>query len=210
MYEIPKPELLNPDRVERDDREHFTAEDHRSQAQLLAKALGESCAYADQLWEQVNALRGYLLHSLPPDPRTPGPHTTAAAAPTGPDDEDGWTRWVNAFATTTSVLCGSHGDSGFGLSRAREEARLRRTAPELTLHARHPELATPQPVAETTPASPAHQAVEDEQPDEARNHTAVRVSATEVIKAAAAAVIGVLALRGLRTPPHRRTDTKAT
>ena len=201
MYEIPKPELLDPDRVDRDDRERFTAEDHRSQAQLLAKALGESCAYADQLWEQVNALRGYLLDSLPPDPRAPGAHATAAASPTGPDDEQGWLNWINAFATTTSVLCGSHGDSGFGLSRAREEARLRRTAPELTVHADHSDLgaAKPdQPPELADPAQPAQPTVAPPTDGPANN----KRTATSVGKAAAATVIAVLALRGLRPRPR--------
>lgn len=188
MHEIPKPELLDPDRVDRDDRESTTAEDRRAQSQLLAKALGESCAYADQLWEQVNALRGYLLDSLPPDPRAPGPHTTAGAAPTGPDDDRGWERWIDAFATTTSVLCGANGDSGFGLSRAREEAQLRRTAPVLTLYADHPELARPQPPAQApTPDTSA----------EAGRLFQSGTAAT-ILKAAAATVVGVLALRGLR------------
>ncbi len=195
MYEIPKPELLDPDRVDRDDREHFTAEDHRSQAQLLAKALGESCAYADQLWAQVNALRGYLLDSLPPDPRTPGPLATAAASPTGPDDEDGWARWIAAFATTTSVLCGSHGDSGFGLSRAREEARLRRTAPVLALPDQHPHLGEPEPAS----AEP-HDA-----PPSTQSPPASQTIAWSVGKAMAGGAVAVLALRGLRTLPglHR-------
>jgi len=189
MHEIPKPELLNPDRVDRDDREEFTGEDHRSQAQLLAKALGESCAYAEQLWDQLNMTRAYLLESLPPDPRTPGAHRTASASPTGPGDERGWERWVNTFANTTSVLCGAHGDSGFGLSRAREEAQLRRTAPELTVVAEHPEVAAMMP---PEPPSPA--------PTEP---PAARKTATSMGKAAAAAIIGVLALRGLRPAPRR-------
>lgn len=198
MYEIPKPELLDPDRVNRDDREDFTAEDHRSQSQLLAKALGESCAYADQLWNQVNALRGYLLDCLPPDPRTPGPPTATAASPTGPDDEAGWTTWINAFATTTSVLCGSHGDSGFGLSRAREEARLRRTAPGLTLHAGHPELGADRSSSPTTPsATSEHSTDTDRQLNTGRGN-----AAATCLKAGAATVIGFLALRGLRAAPR--------
>ncbi len=203
MYEIPKPELLNPDRVDRDDREDFTAEDHRSQSQLLAKALGESCAYAEQLWDQADALRAYLLDSLPPDPRTPGPHTTTAASPTGPDDEAGWNRWIQSFATTTSVLCGAHGDSGFGLSRAREEARLRRNAPELILHARHPDLGTSHPAAQDheDPSSPRSGKAERREPADP--------PVAGIVKAAAATVIGILALRGLRVPPRRRTDTTA-
>ena len=133
MQEIPKPELLDPDRVDRDDREDMTTEDHRSQKQLLAKALGESCSYADQLWEQLNQVRAYLLDSLPPDPDCPVRRRLRRASPTGPDDEQGWQRWMATFADTTSVLCGAHGDSGFGLSTAKEEAQVRRTAPVLTL-----------------------------------------------------------------------------
>lgn len=200
MYEIPKPELLDPDRVDRDDREDFTADDHRSQAQLLAKALGESCAYADQLWDQVNALRGYLLNSLPPDPRTPGPHATAAASPSGPDDEDGWVNWINAFATTTSVLCGSHGDSGFGLSRAKEEAQLRRTVPELTLHARHPDLGEPEP-APTPATAVSHDPAPSVQPP-----AHVKATGRSIGKTVAATVVTVLALRGLRTRPDTHRD----
>lgn len=199
MYEIPKPELLSPDRVDRDDREDFTAEDHRSQSQLLAKALGESCAYADHLWEQLNALRGYLLDSLPPDPRTPGPHTTAAAAPSGPDDEDGWANWIKAFAATTSVLCGSHGDSGFGLSRARQEAQLRRTAPALTRPVDRLEPTAPPPAADDAMTdSPAPGTVEAAPSN--------GDPATRFVKAAAVGVIAVLALRGLRTAPRHRAD----
>lgn len=200
MYEIPKPELLNPDRENRDDREDVTAEDHRSQARLLATALSESCAYADQLWEQLNALRGYLLDSLPPDPHAPGPHTTLAASPTGPEDDQGWAKWINAFATTTSVLCGSHGDSGFGLSRAREEARTRRTAPWLAPHDHYPEL-SPAPASADEP---------DTAPPTQPNaplpaHTAV--TTRSLGKTVAGAVLAVLALRGLRTRPSTHRDT---
>jgi hypothetical protein len=201
VYEIPKPALLDADRVDRDDREEFTLNDHRSQSQLLAKALGESCAYADQLWNQVNALRGYLLDSLPPDPRTPRPHTTAAASPTGPDDEGGWQHWIEAFATTTSVLCGSHGDSGFGLSRARQEAQLRRTAPELALHAQRLDRERAQQTAPSADPSPTHSSTPPVAA--ARAHETPIVNAPAVIKGAAAAVVGLLAIRGLRNPAPR-------
>ncbi len=199
MYEIPKPELLDPNRADFDDREGMTDHDHRTQAQLLAKALTESCEYADQLWEQVNALRGYLLESLPPDPRSARPHDPTCASPTGPDDEAGWTAWVNAFATTTSVLCGAHGDSGFGLSRAREEARLRRSAPELTLHARHPaRSAPPQPQAPLPAGAPEQQPAEQTSTTESQRPGR---GAIPVAKAVAAVVVGALALRGLRARP---------
>ena len=210
MSEIPKPELLDPDRVDRDDRENLTAEDHRSQAQLLAKALGESCAYAYQLWEQLNAVRGYLLDSLPPDPTLPGPHTVACAAPTGPDDESGWQDWITAFATTTSTLCGAHGDSGFGLSRAREEAQKRRSAPELQVRARLQE-----PSGKDEGDGGVDRGYRNPKPGDAAPPSPVRPEAGTgdvtapagaqwtPVKVAASAVVGVLALRGLR-PPRRR------
>lgn len=195
MQNIPKPELLNPNRIDRDEREDFTVDDHRSRAELFAKALDESCAYAEQLWEQNNALRAYLLDSLPPDPRAPGVHTTTAASPTGPDDEQGWLDWINAFATTTSVLCGPHGDSGFGLSRARREAQLRRTAPELTLHVNHPDLGKSEKGAPPVAAAPV---VAD------AGGSPLRPTSTSVTRAAISAVVAVLAVRGLRTLPGTR------
>ncbi len=98
MYEIPKPELLDPDRVTRDDREDFTPADHRSQAQLLGKALGDSCAYADQLWEAggtpcartcstaCRRTRGVPARTRPRPLRPPVRTTTTA-----------WARWMNAL-----------------------------------------------------------------------------------------------------------------
>ena len=174
MQEIPKPHVLDPDRIDRDDREDMTAEDHRSQAQLLDKALHETCGYADQLWTTLDKVRAYLLESLPPDPRSPDA-TTTAASPTGPDDTHGWQNWVDTFADTTSVLCGPHGDSGFGLSRAKEEAQLRRVGPAAAAAAARPR---PDPSARPPAAPPA------------RRWTPTR--------AAGAIVLGILALRGLR------------
>ena len=123
---IPKPQVLDPDRLLRDDRERQFSKDRRTRADVLEIALHESCAYAQKLWDDLNAMRQYLLDSLPP-----ATYTTAgpvATAPTGPDDEPGWENWITAFAAVTSALCGPHGDSGFGLRRAHEEAQLRRTA----------------------------------------------------------------------------------
>lgn len=128
MQLIPTPESLDPDRILVNDRGDFTA-DHQARSALLDHALRESCAYAQQLWNELNAMRQYLLTSLPPHPQPPGPRHSAAAAPSGPEDENGWQNWIDAFAGVTSVLCGPHGDSGFGLSRAHEEARLRRDQP---------------------------------------------------------------------------------
>lgn len=186
MQEIPKPQLLDPDRVDRDEREEMTADDHSSRAQLFAVALEETCEYADQLWTQVNALRGYLLDALAPDPRLPGVHTRISASPIGPDDETGWQKWIEAYATTNSVLCGAHGDSGFGLSEAREQAQVRRSAPELNLHVRHPATTAEAPPKSSEPA---------EQPK--------RAPSWSPLKVAGAAIITVLTLRGLRPSPGR-------
>jgi hypothetical protein len=191
-HEIPKPQLLDPNRVDRDEREGMTADDHRSRAQLLSTALEETCGYAGQLWDQLDELRRYLLASLPPDPRLPGPHTRTSAAPTGPDDEPGWQSWMNAFATTVSTLCGAHGDSGFGASRAREEAQLRRNAPEMLLHQRHPSRPEPKSAPAPAPAPAPAAAIE-------KNASKQTWSP---VKIAASALVAVLALRGLQ--PRRR------
>src|SRR5881409_2006109 len=103
MQPIPQPELLDPDRVLSTDRDAMTSEDHRNRAHLLDTALHDTCGYAQQLWANLHRLRGYLLDSLPPDPRAPGPHTRTGASPTGPDDEQGWQNWVEAYATATTA-----------------------------------------------------------------------------------------------------------
>jgi hypothetical protein len=127
MDPIPQPHLLDPDRLLDPQRDDFVA-DHESRAEMYATGLRESCGYAQQLWHTLDDLRGYLMASLPPDPRRPGEHVTCAA-PTGPDDEVGWTRWIDTFSSVTSVLCGPHGDSGYGYGEARHAAQLRRDVP---------------------------------------------------------------------------------
>jgi hypothetical protein len=128
MREIPRPELLDPDRLLLDDRNDLSAEEHANRAATLAQALRESCAYAQQLWQNLDAVRGYLVDSLPSDSRTAGPRQRRSAAPAGPDDDEGWERWIEAYTAVTSVLAGPHGDSGFGSDEARREARDRRVA----------------------------------------------------------------------------------
>jgi len=175
MHGIDKPEVLDPDRVNRDKREQLSAKDEHSMADLLEQALRESCEYADQLWEQLDAVRGYLMQTLPEDPYAPGPHRRVSARPTGPDDDEGWQAWIATYAETASVLCGRHGDSGFGLSVAEEQAQRRRDAPELKVR--------PQQVAR------ARQAHHDQSSGGHR--------AKAVIKAAGAAAAGFLAAKAL-------------
>lgn len=154
MQPIPTPKVLDPNRILDNDRNDLTA-DHEARAALLEAALHESCAYAQQLWDTDNALRAYLMSSLP-DPRSPGAHPRVGASPAGPDDDQGWDNWIDAYAAVTSVLCGPQGDSGFGLGEARHAAEQRRASPVLNLHARHPGLgsdAADQPAGQTAGAA---------------------------------------------------------
>lgn len=188
MQPIPSPQVLDPDRILDNDRGDFTA-DHEARAQLLDEALHETCTYAQQLWHDLDAVRGYLLNSLPPDPRAPGPHPSASASPTGPDDDTGWDNWITAYAAVTSVLCGPDGDSGYGLSEGRREATLHRAAPVLRIQAGHPALG--QTAAQEVSAGVEHAAMKFHH--RGRSRTA---------RAAATTVLVLLALRGIR--PRRR------
>lgn len=129
MQPIPVPHVLDPGRLLHNDRADLTKEEHRSRAQLLEKALRETCEYGQQLWDELDAVRQYLMQCLPPDPHEAGPQPMLGAAPTGPADEQGWANWRNTFGAVTSVLCGPHGDSGYGLAAARDAERMRREVP---------------------------------------------------------------------------------
>lgn len=195
---IPKPQVLDPDRLLRDDREHQFTQDHRARAEVLDIALHESCAYAQQLWDDLDAVRQYLLDSLPPDPHTSTDPVHAGASPTGPEDEQGWQKWTTAFAAVTSVLCGPHGDSGFGMSRARQEAQRRRTVPPHLAVATSslnavPESAEPIPRSGIEGPQPPQPAAQEQDPPTGtlrHQHTVARTVGL--------AVLSVLALRGLR------------
>lgn len=194
---IPKPEVLDPDRVTSNDRDEMTLSEHRSRAQQLDEALHASCSYANQLWDQLDATRSYLYESLPPDPRDPGGEARSGASPTGPDDEPGWRQWGDVYSATTSVLAGPHGDSGFGFHEARRAEQIRREAPNLRqseeLNKEH--VSAP---SEPTAASPAHRI---EVPPSAADRRSDR------LRYAGLAVLGVLALRGLR--PNKSKGAKA-
>jgi hypothetical protein len=125
---IHEPELLDPTRMLTDDRDDLSVTEHRNRSKLLAEALEDSCRYAQQLWHELDDVRGYLVRCLPDDPQRPDAQR-GATAPTGPDDEQGWNDWMGTYASVTSVLAGPHGDSGFGADEARREAYARRVAP---------------------------------------------------------------------------------
>ena len=185
MQPIPTPQVLDPDRILADDRDDFTVH-HHTREQLLDEALHATCAYAQQLWNDLDAMRAYLLDSLPPDPRAPGPHPTASASPNGPDDDTGWDNWIKAYAAVTSVLCGPGGDSGYGLSEARREAKLRRTAPVLRIHAEQPDAQGRVDRTSVADSSPKRRC-------EGRS---------QIKHATGTAILVILAVRGLR--PRRR------
>jgi hypothetical protein len=176
MHPMPKPDLLDPDRTKSNERTNLTADDHPTRAEQFDQALHESCEYATELWQHLEATRKYLLDSLPSDPRAPGTNPHSCASPTGPTDEVGWQRWIETYATATSILAGPHGDSGFGLGEAREAARLRRDAPNLrVLAATNPNVPSPEPAA--NPVKPPR---------------------PSGLRSVGLAALGVLAVRGLR------------
>jgi thioesterase domain-containing protein len=117
---------LNPDRVLSDKRDEMTLDDHRDRADRLARALEQSCAYGRQLWDELQAVREYLIAALPGDPRTQPTAARRGARPEGVADDSGWADWVRAYADVTSALAGPRGDSGHGLSEARLVEQERR------------------------------------------------------------------------------------
>lgn len=123
MTDIAPPEVLDPERVVSDEREGMSESEHRSRAAELDAALHDSCRYARMLWDQLGAVRRYLVDSLPP-PVAPA-ETLGSARPSGADDAEGWAAWTDTYAAVTSALAGPHGDSGFGYTEARQHARAR-------------------------------------------------------------------------------------
>lgn len=122
MYDIPQPEILDPDRNGA-NRDSMSFSEQRSAADRLARELRESCAYGRALWEQLDAVRHYLVESLPrpaqPDAPLEGAH------PTGRDDLIGWQAWMDTYAAVVSILESPRGDSGFGRDEARQIVRAR-------------------------------------------------------------------------------------
>jgi hypothetical protein len=144
---VPMPTLLNPDRQVVNSRADFLDHDRRNLIPALERSIADLCAYGQQLWNDVNAMRTYLLHHQPPthragqparqlqgDPVSAGQSTTTTTGDAGgaADDADGqaaWRAWIAAYAAVTSVLAGPHGDSGFGIQEAHRIAEMRLTTP---------------------------------------------------------------------------------
>jgi hypothetical protein len=134
MGEIPMPEVLDPDRPRLVAQEHEG--DAQARVETIDAAFHKTAEYGQQLWQSMAEVRQYLLDSLPPDRRHPGGEDDRlGAAPTGPADDAGWDRWISTYAMVTSALAGQHGDSGYGLSLAEQEAANRRSAAEVRLQA---------------------------------------------------------------------------
>jgi len=128
-------------------RGDFVDRDRQNLIPALERCLADLCAYGQQLWNDVNAMRTYLLHDQPPS-RWEGqpigqpqgdlggdgqPTTTTSGEAVGAaDDADGpvaWSAWIAAYAAVMSVLAGAHGDSGFGVHEAHRLAGLRQRMP---------------------------------------------------------------------------------
>src|SRR6266516_4701259 len=117
MYDIPQPEVLDPMRFG-SNRDSMSMAEHRNISDQLLRELRESCAYGRALWEQLDAVRRYLVECLP---RPAQPFAMLGGAhPTGPDDISGWQMWLDTYAAVVSVLEGPRGDSGFGRDEARQ------------------------------------------------------------------------------------------
>jgi hypothetical protein len=202
MEPIGIPEVLDPERVLTDDREELTGDEHRARAQQLDAALRESCAYGTQLWHELDGMRKYLWTSAPDDPRLPGP-TRTSATPTGPDDERGWTAWIDAVAATTSALAGAHGDSGYGLGEARHAAELRRSAPVARLYADHPDVAAREATDQSGPEPQrADVTGRPEHPD------AASAARARTLRIAGTVALVMLAIRGVL--PRRPRSAPST
>lgn len=123
MYDIPQPEVLDPDRIGTNRDTMSSSQQHHELAERVIAELRESCAYGRALWEQLNAVRHYLVESLPRPAESGAP--LGGAHPTGHDDVAGWQAWFDTYAAVVSILEGPRGDSGFGRDEARQIAKSR-------------------------------------------------------------------------------------
>jgi hypothetical protein len=109
MQSIPRPGLLgleNPEQV-------LTSRERDVDAWgRVDEPMRELGQYANQLWEVVQSVREYL-YELAGENGKPSPLR-------GGHD---WEAWAETWARVTSSLAGPSGDSGYGVSEAREIAQ---------------------------------------------------------------------------------------
>jgi hypothetical protein len=192
MQPIPQPDVFDLERAMSDEREEMSIDEHRARAAEMAKALKAMSEYGTMLWEHLDLARHYLYESLPSDPRDPGPGPHVSASPTGPDDDQGWTRWVSTYSLVTSALAGPHGDSGFGASEAKRESEVRRNAPNLAVMAELRQAQREDESADEPPARP----VSVDRPAQAVP-PAAQSQRSRTIKSVGLGVLTTLAIRGL-------------
>ena len=192
MQHVPTPDILNPQVPQQADADNTTQLGLRLAA--YESSYQEISDYAKRLWDTLDATRAYLWRSLPSDPHAPGPQPRTCAAPTGPDDTDGWNDWMQTYAGVAATLWGPQGDSGFGAREAHDTARTRRTAPNVRVAARYG-IGTPGGASQEN-KSPATTATHATSHEAARRHTLRTV--TFLIAAAAV---------GRRLTPRRSTHT---
>lgn len=109
MHDMQPPDVLDPDRV--NGGIVLTEHDAQNHLPALEQAFRESCTYAQRLWADLNEMRRYLLATLPEIAGTSAPSGASSAPPAREAGED---RWLAAYSTITSTLCGraDHGSYG--------------------------------------------------------------------------------------------------
>ena len=126
-------------------------------------------------------------------------HAPLGAHPTGPEDDGGWNEWMATFAAVSSVMCGPHGDSGYGLKEAEQAATIRRDAPTVLLRRHHPELQ--QHGGSSDPQTPSRGVSTGPGIADPGSRNADRRSTSKTV---GIALLVVLAVRGLLAPRSQR------
>ncbi len=137
---VPRPTLLNPNRQVVHSRGDFVNRDRQNLIPALERCVAALCAYGQQLWNDVNAMRTSLIRDQPPSGwegqpiGQPGGDlggdvrsvTTASGDAVGAaDDADGpvaWNASITAYAAVTSVPTGPHDDLMLLASRCTRRA----------------------------------------------------------------------------------------
>ncbi len=110
MEPMPKPEVLDPDRVALRPVE---GHDPDALRERLSAALRDACAYGDMLWNELARVRQYLAELADPAVDTAPRLATQAE----------WDSWAHVYTEVTSAMAGPTGDSGLALGEARQLAQ---------------------------------------------------------------------------------------